>query len=137
MKPLWLVAGVLAAVVVPARSSTLVAQQAPPVNQPGMPTLARMMVINRGADEAVPVVVTSGGEVQPVAVISAPAVTLAPNAVVGVQALRQAWDYRHLVLRSGENVTDALNAAGADGWEAVGVAPSGVGGVQVVLKRPR
>jgi hypothetical protein len=102
-----------------------------------MPTLARMVVINRGADEAVPVVVTSGGEVQPVAVISAPAVTLAPNAVVGVQTLRQGWDYRHLVLRAGENATAALNAAGADGWEAVGVAASGVGGLQIVLKRPR
>src|SRR5262245_23743546 len=37
-------------------------------NPPGQPTNARVQIVNRGEAEAVPIVVQSGGEIQPVAV---------------------------------------------------------------------
>lgn len=135
MKPFGVVC-LLAFASLPIRSSALFAQQ-PVVNQPGMSTVARMYVLNRGTEEAVPVVVQSGGEIQPVAVMSAPALTLAPDATVSARPARIAWEYRHLVLTAGEDVAAALNKAGMEGWEAVsGMAATG-GRVQVILKRPR
>lgn len=131
----WMWTGVLL-VLLGTPSSARQAAQAPP-NQPGMPTTARVVVINQSRDEAVPVIVHGGGDVLPVAVISAPALTLAEGAAAGTRALRQPWDYRHLVFKSGEDVGAGLGQAGTDGWEAVGVSPTGIGGVQVLLKRPR
>jgi hypothetical protein len=136
MKSLWFVLGAVAIASLPVRSSALLAQQPAQQGQPGMPTLARVQVVNRSGDEAIPIVVKAGGDVQPVAVISAPAVTLAPNTVVDTRAIRQSWDYRHLFVKSGQDVAVVLNQAGGEGWEAVGVAP-GAAGLQVVLKRPR
>jgi hypothetical protein len=129
---------VLAVVLVAAVGSSaalLAGQSAPVPNVPGMPTLARMLVIN-GASEPVPVVVADGGRVQPVTVIGTPSVLMAPDSVVTTRQGRQGWEYRVVPMPSAEDAA-ALNAAGLEGWEAVGVTNAAAGGSQVLLKRPR
>jgi hypothetical protein len=134
MKRLLLVL-VLAGAVVPVSSS---AQQARQVNEPGMPTTARTHILNRGADEAVPVVLTNGGEVQRVTVVGTPTVSLAADTVMPTRQIRQVWEYRRLSVPGGGDPTAALNAAGTEGWEAVGTTQAGAAGaLQILLKRPR
>lgn len=107
-------------------------------NPPGQPTPARVQVGNRGPDEAVPVVVQSGSEVQPVAVISAPVLSLAANTHVSTEARAQRWEYRLISAKAGEDIMPALDKAGLDGWEAVGVLPVAASPeLRVLLKRPR
>lgn len=118
-------------------SAVLLGRQQAPVNQPGQSTASRMLVTNRGAEQAIPVVVQSGGEVQPVAVVSAPVLSLAANTEVGTVSRAQRWEYRVVSGRTDE-LLSALERAGNDGWEAVGNVQGGVGGApQVLLKRPR
>lgn len=105
-------------------------------NDPGMPTVARTYILNSGAAEAVPVVVQPGGDVQPVVVQAMPAVTLAPATVVTTRPARVSWEYRQIVLAASDDASTALNEAGAQGWEAVGLA-SRAGGTLVLLKRER
>lgn len=106
-------------------------------NVPGFPTIARMQVINRGAGEAVPVTVHASGDVIPVAIAGGPAtVAFAPTAVVSTRTARQLWEYRQVRMSVDQDPTRALNASGAEGWEAVGLSTSA--GDQVwTLKRPR
>ena len=118
-----------------AASAVDAAQSAIP-NVPGMPTQAQTVIIN-APSQPVPVVVASGGEVQPVTLIGTPSVVLAPGASVVAQAARQAWEYRAISASSGQDPTSALNVAGLEGWEAVGMIPGGAGVIQIVLKRPR
>ena len=106
-------------------------------NLPGRPSIARMFVLNRERAEAIPVTL-QGGDVQPVAVMGTPLVTLAPNAAVAARATRQPWEYQPLQLRAGADPTAALNAAGMEGWEAVGVVSiPGTANSAILLKRPR
>jgi hypothetical protein len=100
-------------------------QQSAP-NQPGMPTIARMYILNEGASQAVPVTIHNSGDVLPVAVMSTPAVPVA----------RQAWEYRQVEVEEGADVAAALESAGLQGWEAVAVTPAGKTR-QVLMKRPR
>jgi hypothetical protein len=118
-------------------SAVVLARQQGPVNQPGMPTPARLAVTNRGREEAIPVVVQAGGDVQPVAVLSAPALLLSPDATVGSFVRRQAWEYRLVTARTVDELTAALNKAGTEMWDAVGAVPGPAGAMQVLLKRPR
>jgi hypothetical protein len=138
MKSAWFVVGIGVIVMLPVRSS---ARQLPqPIQQgptPGMTSVARIYILNSARDEAIPVVVHASGDVLPVAVVSGPPVTLAAGATVDTHVSRQAWEYRHLTFKSGEDASAALSTAGADGWEAVGITGSGVGSLQVLLKRPR
>ena len=132
---LTMMAGATTAVVVLVASAVVSSQQQPP-NQPGQATTARVQIINRGPTEALPVIVHSGGDVQPVAVISLPAVSFAANAAVATQTLRQNWEYRIVTAKTADELTAALNRAGAEAWEAIGVATP-AGSFQAVLKRPR
>lgn len=119
-------------------SAVVLGRQQGPVNQPGQATAPRMMVVNSGTDQAIPVVVQSGGEVQPVAVVSAPALSLAPGTEVATIARQQRWEYRVVSGRT-EELLSALERAGNDGWEAVtGLTGGGAAGVsQILIKRPR
>lgn len=105
-------------------------------NQPGLPTIARVQVLNADRGEAIPVKVVDSGDVVPVTVVGAPTVALLPTAMIGVKATRQAWEYRQLVVPTSQEAVAALNQAGTDGWEAIGVA-AGPGGAVWTLKRPK
>jgi hypothetical protein len=119
----------------------VLAQQAPQPqqseNQPGMPTVARTMVLNRSAAEAIPVVIHAGLDVQPVSVLGVPTVTLAADAAVTSRASRQSWEYRRVLVGAEEDPTGALNEAGAQGWEAVAAVSAGPDRSALILKRPR
>lgn len=119
-------------------SPALLARQRAPLvaNEPGMPTIARMYIMNRDAAEAIPVTLHNGSDVQPVAVMSMPPVSLAPGAGLTARAARQNWEYRRVVVAGTQDPSTALNEAGAEGWEAVS-ALAGPTGLQVLLKRPR
>jgi hypothetical protein len=131
------IAGLLAVVVAGVASSGVGARQTSQApNVPGMPTQARMVVVN-GAGEPIPVVIGSGGQVQPVTVVGTPSVLLSADTVVTTREGRQAWEYRSIAVPSGQDAAVAANAAGAEGWEAVGVTPAAAGASQVLMKRPR
>jgi hypothetical protein len=117
----------------PGAGQTVAAQE----NQPGRPTVARMYVLNRSRSEAIPVVISNTGEPVPVVLAGDATVSLGPNTVVGERALRQVWDYRQITISSGADAATALNAAGAEGWEAVSAASTAGSGTVVLLKRPR
>jgi hypothetical protein len=50
------------------------------------------------------------------------------------RAARQPWEYQEVTIPSGQNAAAILNAAGADGWEAVGVTVAQQGGTLVGRK---
>jgi hypothetical protein len=125
------------AVVVVVASSVLAARQAPQgPNVPGMPTQARTLVVNSASDP-VPVVVASGGQVQPVTVVGTPSVLVTAESAITTRQGRQVWEYRAVLVPAGQDPAAALNAAGTEGWEAVGVTNAAAGASQVLLKRPR
>jgi hypothetical protein len=125
--------------VLSAASPALFARQRAPLvaNEPGMPTIARMYVLNRDATEAIPVTVHGGSDVLPVAVMSLPTVTLAQGTTLSTRAVRQAWEYRRVNVAAGQDPTVALNEAGDEGWEAVSVSATTAGAWHVLMKRPR
>ena len=131
-RSLVVLAVVLTAAVVGASSAQQPGQQ----NQPGLPTLARVHILNRERAEAVPVKVQSGGDILPVSVVGEPTVALSPTAVVATRSARQFWEYRRLSVPATQDATSALNTAGNDGWEAAGVTTFG-DNVVWTLKRPR
>lgn len=96
------------------------AAQGPVVNEPGKPTVAQMLVVNRERAEAIPVKLQTTGDVIP----------------VYAQLARQAWEYRQLSTANADDPTSALNAAGLEGWEIVGMTPGSVRTVWT-LKRPK
>src|SRR5262245_46116111 len=94
-------------------------------NQPGLPTIAQVQVLNRDRSEAIPVKVQGPVEVLPVTFVGTPTVTLPATTLVTARVPRQAWEYRQLTTGATIDATTALNGAGADGWELVAVTPSG------------
>ena len=52
------------------------------------------------------------------------------------RAARQPWEYQNVNIPPGQDLV-ALNAAGADGWEATGISFATSSGTLVVMKRPR
>ena len=107
--------------------------------QPGQPTQGKVWIQNRGDAEAVPVSIQNMAKETPplrVQVIGTPTVTIgAPSGQA--RAARQLWEYQDVTIPSGQDSAALLNAAGADGWEATGLAVPVQGGTLVVMKRPR
>ncbi len=132
MKRTTLLLLALAGVVLP--SGLLLARQD---NIPGMPTLAKVFVLNRERVDAVGITIQDATVTLPVAVTGTANVALAPNAVVSTRASRQGWEYRQLTWNAGQDITDQLNKAGVEGWEAVATAPGTANGLMLILKRPR
>ena len=89
-------------------------------SRPGEIGENHVLVDNRSANQAVPVVVQN----------------LDPAKALAIRAVRQPWEYRMLTLAAGKDPARFLSEAGLDGWETVGVQP-GSGGTTVLLKRPR
>jgi hypothetical protein len=134
----WIVGVVVMGLAAWSAASALDATQAQDgVNAPGMPTIARTFILNRGAAEAVPVVLQRGADIQPVEVLGEPTVHLPPDTAIVSRRARQQWEYREVSMQPGSDLTAALNEAGGDGWEAVGMVGPGAARVVVILKRPR
>jgi hypothetical protein len=128
-----MVAVAVVAVVVAAQVPTQV--PAPP-ERPGLPSAARMYVLNHDRTEAIPVVVEGAGDPVPVVVTNIPPVTLMPTTIVSTKTIRQRWEYRRLTVPAGSNLEAALNGAGDEGWEVVGSVGAGANQAWV-LKRPK
>lgn len=129
---MWFGVGVMATLAV----AGTVAQQ----NAPGLPTRADVHVMNRDIADAVPVVIVGlAARSVPVnvAVVGTPMVELTPTTVVTTRRSRQGWEYRQIVVSAGADPSPALNAAGNDGWEAVGASSTPGGGAIWIMKRPR
>jgi hypothetical protein len=104
---------------------------------PGQPTQGRVWVENRSARDAVSVAIEGVTAPLPVQLTGTSSVTLGGNSAVNARLSQQQWEYRDLQVASTASVSEALNAAGQDGWETTGLAfPSGKGAL-IVLKRPR
>jgi D-alanyl-D-alanine carboxypeptidase len=100
-------------------------------NAPGLPTLAKVHVLNQSRGEAVAVKIT---DAEPVSVT----VTGIPVVSAQTQVVRQRWEYRTINIARGTDPSAQLNAAGIEFWETTGVqVPSTDGGLQVIVKRPR
>jgi hypothetical protein len=108
-------------------------------DRPGQIGQARVFIENTGKNQAVPVALQEAAIATPlnVQVVGTPTVAFAPSAVVQARVVRQAWEYRTVRIPAGQDAAAALSAAGADGWEAVGVQSADAAGMLVVLKRPR
>jgi len=101
--------------------------------QPGM-SPARVSISNR-RDEPVPVTLIGDARVpMPVTVQGVTAVSV--NGLVDAKAAKQSWEYRS-VSASDQDPAAALNALGAEGWEAIGMTPQPGRLVTVLLKRPK
>jgi hypothetical protein len=112
---------------------------APGQTYPGQPTRADVWIQNRGKTEAVPVIIQTGDGDAPVRVQLAglPAVTLSPGTVVQARVLRQTWEYKEMMVPSGQSAIGPLNAAGLDGWEPIASPAQVPDGMRWLLKRLR
>ncbi|MCC7009871.1 MAG: hypothetical protein IT184_13775 [Acidobacteria bacterium] len=127
---------VLAALALVGAGATGSSSQTLPQNVPGYPTVAQVRVVNAARDEAVPVVLRTDAEPLPVAIAGVPSVALVPTTVIPVRIGRQLWEYRQVTVGATQDAAAVLNAAGADGWEAIG-GTAGAAGTVWTLKRPR
>jgi hypothetical protein len=106
------------AVVTLAISTAVLAVTGQGTQRPGQMTKASVFIENRGASQAIPVVLPN----------SAPVV---------VSLKRQVWEYRSVVLTVGQDVAMALTAVGLDGWETTGLQVTDGTRIAVLLKRPQ
>lgn len=102
-------------------------QQQTTATRPGEMTQSRVWVENRAPNEAVPVVV----ETLP----SPVSVHIDQSNVVRTAAAIQNWEYRTVQV-TGNWSAGSIGNIGNEGWEAVGMVPSG-SGATILFKRPR
>ena len=131
MKRSLIVCGILCGAALAGGSSTFARQ-----NQPGMPTLAQIYVMNRDRSEAIPIKVQNTGDALPVIVTGLVPVSVAQNTIVSTLSARQVWEYRRLAVPTSSDSTPALAEAGLQGWEVVHGMTVG-SNVVWTLKRPR
>ena len=108
-------------------------------NPPGLPTQARVYVLNAARTEAVAVKLIDAEPLR-VVVNGVPAVTISgvPAVTAQTQVARQRWEYRTVAVPRGVDPSTQLNVLGNDGWETTGVTTdTSDGGVNIVVKRPR
>ena len=117
--------------------------------QPGM-SPARFWINNRTREEAIPVSIANvdpKAPPVPVSVTGFAAMDFTDRAVGTLNQIqgrtqsttrsRQPWEYREVALEPNQEMGAALNALGADGWEAVGIMVNATNRKTVLLKRPR
>jgi hypothetical protein len=114
MKRSLVVCGILGGAALAGASSTFARQ-----NQPGMPTLAQVYILNRERGDAIPIKVQNTGDALPVIVSGLPPISLAQNTMVSSLSARQLWEYRRLAVPIASDSTPALSEAGLQGWEVV------------------
>ena len=119
--------------------AVMVAQQSKedPTLRPGIATIGRILIINKGPKETIPVTIDAGSELLRVQVAGTTPVQIAGTPNVQARTMRQMWEYRQLVLPAGQDPTASLNAAGLDGWEATGIALATQDATRIILKRPK
>ena len=132
------IAGALAACVVLGAALLPVSVQER-TQRPGEPTQGKVWIQNRGDEEAVPVTIHNVVAAPPlrVQIAGAPTVSIGSGSIVGARVVRQPWEYRDVSIPAGQDAASILNTAGADGWEASGVAFADQRGTVVIMKRPR
>jgi hypothetical protein len=111
-------------------------------DRPGFPTWpAKVWIENRGASEAVPVVIQNAAPEAAlhVQVTGTPSVTIAGANALDVRRLRQPWEYLTISVGPGENPVGRMQSLGAEGWEATGLQfpIDGTTSKAVLFKRPR
>ena len=126
-----IVCGLLGVAALVGASSTFARQ-----NQPGLPTLAQVHILNRDRADAIPIKVQNTGDYLPVIVVGTPSVSFAQNSIVGTLSARQVWEYRRVVVPIANDATATLSEAGLQGWEVVHAMTVGANGVWT-LKRPK
>lgn len=131
MKRSLIVCSILGGAALAGSSSTFARQ-----NQPGMPTLAQVYILNRERGDAIPIKVQNTGDALPVIVSGLPPVALAQNTMISTLSARQVWEYRRLAVPTSSDSTPALSEAGLQGWEVVHGTTVG-SNVVWTLKRPR
>lgn len=95
--------------------------------RPGDPTQARVLVLNRAPNEAVPVAVQT---------LPSPVnVHIDESNVVHTAAAIQNWEYRTVQV-TGSWGAGSVGNVGNEGWEAVGMVPTSAGAT-ILFKRPR
>jgi len=134
-KTLW--GGVVACLLIAGGAAAVAVAPQDGTAQPGQPTQARVLILNRGDAEAVPVSIENAAQILRVDLATVPTVVLAPGTTVQSHATRQAWEYRSVRIQAGQNAAAILNTEGADGWETAGFTLADQAATIVVLKRPR
>lgn len=124
-RPFRVLALVVLAVVCSA--SGIVARQ----NQAGLPTLAKVYVLNAARSEAISVKIV---DAEPVSVL----ITGVPTVAAQTTVVRQRWEYRTVTVARGVDPVNMLNALGNDFWETTDVMTATAdGGLNIVVKRPK
>lgn len=103
--------------------------------RPGEMTKAEVWIRN-GASEAVPVALTAVGYDKPLRVVvtngDAPS-----SPPVRVRLVPTTWEYRAVVVKTGDDTAAALARPGLEGWETTGIVMPRDDGNMLLLKRPR
>jgi hypothetical protein len=116
-RKVWVLVAVVSTVM--AAGAVMVAQQPKDEVRPGFASQAKILVINHGTKEAIPVAIDASSELLRVQVAGTAAVQIAGTPNVQARHARQMWEYRQLVLPAGQDPTASLNAAlGSDGDRA-------------------
>ena len=135
-RKVWVLVAVASAVLM--AGGVMIAQtlKDDPSLHPGIASIGRILIINHGPKETIPVSIDTGTDPLRVQVAGTAAVQIAGTPNVQARHARQMWEYRQLVLPAGQDPTASLNAAGLDGWEATGIALAMPDATRVILKRP-
>jgi hypothetical protein len=127
----------LGAVAAAALGQTQQGTTAPGLPQPGMATKPSVWVENRGAEQAVPITVERVTAPLNVQVVGVPTFALSSETILTTRPVRLGWEYRTLTVKAGTDPSGELNAAGAEGWEVVGVLVADRQATALLLKRAR
>jgi hypothetical protein len=130
------IVGVLVSVLIVGTAAIVAApEQATP--QPGQMTQARVLILNRGRSEAVPVELRDANLESPLRVrIMNGEANVAPP--LTVHLVPPTWDYKAVPITPADDMAEALRSDGSNGWETTGITYADSRGATVILlKRPR
>jgi hypothetical protein len=133
MRPKQIV-GVLVSVLMVGSAAMLAAPEQ--TQQPGQMTQARVLILNRGRNEAVPVELRDANLDNPLRVRIMNGDS--PLSPLTVRLLPVTWDYKAVSIVAGDDMADALRTEGSNGWETTGITYADSRGATVILlKRSR
>jgi hypothetical protein len=105
--------------------------------QPGQMTQARVLVLNRGRNEAVPVELRDANLDSPLHVrIMNGEPSVGPLLTVHLAPVT--WDYKTVPIAPGDDMAQVLHTDGSNGWETTGITYADSRGMTtILLKRAR